>query len=132
METANDPMHHGKPKAAARKLCREERVEDLGLRFRRHAATRVADFQLQIIAGRYGLRNRLRLPMATCRVVTRITPSRSPTASDALTTRFITIWLSCAARAWTAGRFSPRSATKATWRETATWSSPSIPSTAFE
>src|SRR4051794_20201284 len=62
LEAPNDSMHHGKPEAAARKLCGEERVEDLGLRFRRHAATRVADFQLQIIARGYGLRDRLRLP----------------------------------------------------------------------
>jgi hypothetical protein len=50
MEPPNDPIHHGKPEAAARKLGGEERVEDLGLRFRRRTATRIGDFQLHIIA----------------------------------------------------------------------------------
>src|SRR5512133_166808 len=62
METPNDAMHYSKPEAAARKLGGEERVKDLGLRFRRHAATRVGDFQLHVIANGQRLRDRLRLP----------------------------------------------------------------------
>ena len=49
-KTPDDSVDHRKSETAARPIGAEERIKDPGLDFRRHAAARVGDFQLHIIA----------------------------------------------------------------------------------
>ena len=95
-ETPNDPLDDRKPEAVAREFGGEERVENPGLHFGCHAAPGVGDLQLQVIALGQAFRVRAASPgpLSPPRGH-RITPSRSPIASDALVMRFITTCRIC-------------------------------------
>ena len=87
-ETADDPLHHRESEAVARRLRGEERIENPGLGIEGHAAARIRNVQPHELARAAGRRLRAGHWRRAVRIV--ITPSRSPIASDALVTRFIT------------------------------------------